>query len=429
MQLTLSRALLLFDQGRYDLAENEARRALSEQPDDGYAHALLALCLLKRKDYTQAMREATEAVRLNPTVAYSHYVAGHILLAANRHDHALKAAEAAIAFDPSAPTHYALVAQIHLDRSRWREALKAAETGLAIDPENVECNNARGMALVKLGRRAEAGASMQQTLALDPHDAFTHANQGWALLHERKPQQAMQHFREALRIDPTLDWARAGIVEALKAKNFIYRWMLAYFLFMSRLGSRAQWLIMMGGWFGAQALKQLGKNNPAIGAITTPIIVVYAIFAILTWLAYPFFNLLLRLNKFGRLALSREQIIASNCVGLTLLVCLLCIVGVITLGWSMLIDAAIMSGLLALPVAGWFGLPKGWPRYAMLAGIVTLIGIGAMHLWRMSKVGGFEPTMLKKDFESQELVSTFAVGIFITTIAGNVLAGVRIKKG
>lgn len=429
MHTALSRALLLYDQNRYDLAENETRRVLAEQPDNGYAHALLALCLLKRKDYSQAIREATEAVRLSPTVAYSHYVAGHILLATNRHDNALKAAEAAITFDPSAPTHYALVAMIHLDRGRWREALKAAETGLAIDPENVECNNVRGMALVKLGRRSEAGASMRQTLALDPHDAFTHANQGWALLHERKPQQAMEHFREALRIDPTLDWARAGIVEALKAKNFVYRWMLAYFLSMSRLNPRVQWMIMMGGWFGAQFLKQIGNTHPAIAPFTTPIIIVYAIFAILTWLAYPFFNLLLRLNKFGRLALSREQVLAANCVGAALLVCLLCIIGLLTLGWTMLIDAAVMSGLLALPIAAAFGVSKGWPRYAMFGAIGVLVGIASVHLWRMSIVGGMGPSMLKSDFEAHELLTTFAYGILTATIAGNMLAKVRIKKG
>jgi tetratricopeptide (TPR) repeat protein len=421
--------MLLYDQGRYDLAETETRRVLAEQPDEGYAHALLALCLLRRKDFTQALREATEAVRLNPTVAYSHYAAGHVLLAADRHENAMKAAEAAISFEPGAPRNYALLASIHLDRRRWRDALVAAEMGLALDPEHVQCNNIRGMALVKLGRRAEAGATMQQALARDPEDAFTHANRGWALLHERKPKEAMEHFREALRLDPTMDWARAGIVEALKARNFVYRWMLAYFLYMSRLNSRAQWMIMMGGWFGAQLLKQAGERYPAIAPFTTPLIIAYVVFAVLTWLAEPFFNLLLRISRYGRLALSRAQTVAANCIGSVLLLALLCVVGYFVLKWDMLIEASVMTGLLALPLAGAFRVPIGWPRAVMFGAVAALAGLEGVHLWRMAQIGGMGGRTLQVDWDKQQLLTTFAWAILISTIAGNALAGVRIKKG
>ena len=38
----------------------------------------------------------------------------------------------------------------------------------------------------------------------------------------------------------TLDWARVGMIEALKARNPVYRLLLLYFLWMSRLARRAR---------------------------------------------------------------------------------------------------------------------------------------------------------------------------------------------
>ncbi|MDB5311521.1 MAG: tetratricopeptide repeat protein [Gemmataceae bacterium] len=46
---------------------------------------------------------------------------------------------------------------------------------------------------------------------------------GWALLHARQPAEALTHFREALRLDPTNEWARDGLIEALKARYWVYR--------------------------------------------------------------------------------------------------------------------------------------------------------------------------------------------------------------
>ena len=83
---------------------------------------------------------------------------------------------------------------------------------------------------------------------------LTHANQGWALLHRGNYQRALEHFREALRIDPELDWARAGIVEALKAHHFIYRQMLRFFLWIGRQARVAQWVIILGILFGPRML-------------------------------------------------------------------------------------------------------------------------------------------------------------------------------
>ena len=73
------------------------------------------------------------------------------------------------------------------------------------------------------------------------------------------------HFKETLRINPSLDWARAGMVETLKARNFIYRWLLQYFFFMARLQPQgAGWAIVIGGYFAYQYALSTAQNNPTL---------------------------------------------------------------------------------------------------------------------------------------------------------------------
>src|SRR5690606_32575690 len=130
------------------------------------------------------------------------------------------------------------------------------------------------------------------------------------------------HFRESLRLDPTNDWAKAGLVEGLKASNFIYAWMLRYFLWMQGLSPGARWGIILGGYFGSRMLNGLAKANPALAPWVFPILLLYIVFAVMTWLAAPIFNLLLFLHPLGRHALGTDQKAQASWVGACLAIAL-----------------------------------------------------------------------------------------------------------
>ena len=381
MNANLERALLLYQQSRHELAEAELRQSLATEPHDSYAHALLALCLAHREKFQEATSEAHQAIHLKPDFSFAHFAHARVLFERNRFDEAKSAIEEAIRLDCADADYFSLLASIHCQEHRWREALKAAEQGLEFDPEHVGCTNLRAIAMVKLGRRAEAGATIDAALAKNPESALTHANQGWTLLEKGKPKEALHHFREALRLDPENEWARQGIVEALKARNFIYALMLKYFLWMSRFSRRGQWGIIIGAFVGNRILAVLASSVPALGPWLMPVRILYVCFALMTWMAYPFFNLLLRLNRFGRLVLSREQTVASNWFGLCLLCALIALVGCFFRGFdSPWVIGALVFGLLLLPVSAVFKCPPGWPRNTM-AGLtlgLLLLGAGAL---------------------------------------------------
>jgi len=326
------RAMLLIEQGRFSLAENEVRGALAGDPDDPSLHAMLAICLRHQEQFPEAEREARQAVGLGPDLPMTHSVLGDVLLAAGRHDEAEAATKEAISLNPEHEGHWTLLAQIHLGKRRWAEALEAADAALRIEPEDVDANNVRAVALVHLNRRDEAGQTIADTLRRQPDNTMTHANQGWTLLHANKPREALDHFREALRLDPGNEWARRGIVESLKARNIIYRMMLGWFLWMNRLSGGARKGVLIGGFVGYIVLGQVAQRQPALAIYILPLLLLYLAFVILTWISVPLFDLMLRLSRFGRHALSRNQIACSN--------------------WLMLLMAAGLAGIAAV-IAGY----------------------------------------------------------------------------
>jgi tetratricopeptide (TPR) repeat protein len=422
MNQNLERALLLYQQSRYDMAETELRQALAAEPHDAYAHALLALCLAHREKFQEATDEAQQAIHLEPDFPFAHYAHAHVLYDRNRFPDALTVINEAIRLEPDDADYFALLANIHFQERRWQNALDAAEQGLQFDPEHVGCTNLRAMAMVKLGRKSEAGRTIDTALAKNPDNSLTHANQGWTLLEHGEPKKAAEHFREALRLDPQNEWARRGIIEALKAQNFIYAMMLKYFLWMAKFSRRGQWGIVLAGYFGYRMVNALAQSNPDLAPWLLPLQILYVCFALMTWMAYPFFNLLLRLNRFGRLVLSREQTVASNWFGLCLFIALAGLVACIIMGFvAPWIFIALVFGLLLLPVSSVFKCHSGWPRNVMaaIAIALALLGIGSI----VGRFFGEEPSDT-----TNTLLGLFVFGTVASTWVANFLVLQRPKK-
>lgn len=376
----LARAHFLVSQGRYDLAEQELRLSLAEDSQSSNAHELLALCLAEREQFDEAESEARAAVHLAPEAPSAFLVLAIVLRARRRFPEAQLAIEESLRLDPEQAHAFGILSQLWLAQDDWNKALEAADRGLAIDPENIECANLRAAALTKLGRRQEAGQTIQSTLQRAPDDSFTHSNQGWALLEAGDRTRAMEHFREALRLEPDNDWARAGIVEALKSKNLLYRLMLGYFLRMARLSSQARWVIIMVVFLLPGLLRGVALSNPALAPVLNLTGTLIILFAILTWLAYPMFNLMLLADKFGRHALSRDQRLGAVLIGGFLLSAI--VLGLV--GWALndglLLLATVNVAMISIPASAIMGCSAGWPRWAMLAATAALASLGLIPL-------------------------------------------------
>lgn len=413
-----ARAMILQQQRRFADAAQELRQVLVAEPQNGTAHAVLALCLMvDERGYAEATAEAQQAVGLAPDLPLAHYALGCVLHKRQHLAEAKAAAHEAIQLDSADPDHFALLAGIEFDLRNWPAVLEHAEHALAIDPDHAWATNLRAMALVKLGRRAEAAHAMGEVLARDPENAYSHANQGWTLLHRGDHRQARVHFREALRLDPTLDWARAGMVEALKSGFPPYKYLLLFWLWMARLSGRAQWGVIIGAWVGYQVIRNIARNNPDAAKFLWPIMGAYIAFVIMTWLAYPLLNLMLRLHRDGRYALAREQVMQSNLIGVLLVICLAAIGLFIATRNDGYFTLMVVSGLLVMPAAGLFMAPNGWPRNVMLGVAIALTLIGGVSVALAFTFGQGGP-----------LLGLFVLGIVASQLAANAMPMFRPKQ-
>ncbi len=320
----LLRARVLMSQNRTEMAEEQLRMVLASESSHSEAHALLALCLVEREAWDAATEEAQQAIFHGPEDSTAHYSLARVMLKRNRLREARESIKEALRLSPWNAGYFATLGAIEAAGERWEEVLEAAQQGLEADPEDEGCENLRAAALTNLGRRSEAGLTIQEALRRNPENAFTHANEGWRLLHVRQPEQAMVHFREALRLDPNLEWARRGIVEAMKARFFIYRMMLGFFLWIGRFPPKTRLVLLIGMPIAQSVLQTTVASVPALEFLAFPLMLIYLLFVWMTWTSSALFNLVLMLNPFGRLALNREEKVQAIATGSCVAAALAC---------------------------------------------------------------------------------------------------------
>jgi len=406
----LHKALALMNVSRYDLAEQELRARLAQDPHDASGHAILALVLSQQDKGQQALEEAEAAVGLAPDESFCHFARATVLRDAKKPAEAARSVEEAIRLDPGDPDYYALLAAIRLDQDRWADALTAAEQGLKQDPENEDCQGCRAVALASLGRTAEAEASSRQALSTAPANAEAHATRGWTLLQAGRHAEALESYREALRLNPNLERARAGIVEALKARNPLYRLVLRYLFWMHSLGKRGRWIFIIGLVVGVQGFSAVARSVPWLEPFRMPVLLAYIGFAVLSWVAVPFSNLLLMLNRFGRLSLKPAE--RRSALGLG--VCFLVMAAGFAAGFAtgdFLAECVGFLGLtMSMPVSA--ALRRETTRQRLILGTCALLllaaGIAAIAL-----IAQNHPRALT-------LINTYMIGWVIFSWVGNI---------
>lgn len=374
----LARGLLLMQQERGPEAIKEFQAALGAEPDDFRAHAFLAILHARAARYKEAEEHAGRALAIAPDEAFAHVAQAQMLFERNRFAAAEAAVAEAIRLEPHDAEQFSLLASCRMMQERWRDAVAAADSGLALDPAHAGCATIRSQALLQLGDRAGAAATIAATLHRNPDAANAHASQGWAALHGNDPRAAVDHFREALRLEPTNEFARLGIVEALKARNPIYRWLLRYFLWTSRLPRGLRWGLVIGGVLGSRALRQVVGVNPALIWPVGLLLAAYAIFIVLTWIGDAVFNLLLLLDPVGRHALSDDQRRGAQVFGCVLLLVAGLAGGGVAVRSPALLMAAILWGLTSLVVPSVWRCERGWPRRGAAAAVSTVAALAAV---------------------------------------------------
>lgn len=410
----LQNAQFYLQHNRVSDAEKELKKALAGNPNDPFALALLSHCKTELKKFSEAVELAEKAVAHNPNDPFLFYLLARAYFFSKEIPKARFAIKEGLRLNPNQPDLFYLRAQIEFYQENWEAALLETEKGLELAPEDVNLINLRAQALVKLNRKEEAAHTINFALHQAPENPYSHSNKGWVAIERGKYEDALSHFKEALRLDADNAYARAGLKEALKAKNVLYRGILKYFLWMGKLQERGRWAFIIGVYLIYQVFIWLSESYPELAPFLYPFIVFYILFAFSTWIARPISNLFLRLHPLGKHALDKDEILGSNIAGV------LFFGAILFISWYFITDNFFMLllggflGIMLIPVGGTFGVDsKTKARKYMVYYSLALAAIGLL--------GIFVPDL-------NILIMVFALGIFAFGWVANYLSSLATKE-
>jgi tetratricopeptide (TPR) repeat protein len=369
----LARAQLLMGQRRYRMAEDELRKALRDQPESAPLHAYLALCMAEDPARArEAMDEATWATAYDPALPAGWYVLSLLQSRQGLGFEAEKTARIALGLAPELPPLLLHLATLMMDRERYRDGLEFAERVLAVAPHDPPALMTAGALRSRLGQHGEAEADFNRALALAPDDPAVQANAGWAALRRGDQSAGLRHFRASLRREPGEKSAQRGLLEALRARNPLYRGFL-------RVALRLYWIPPYFKWVAIAVSITLLAFVFILDLspwLLRPLQAGVIAGAVLTWTAKPLADLLMLADAAGRAVLDRAQKVAA--VGVAALLALALLLG---LAWAG--GAPRGTGLAAI-FAVFFTIPlTAVPRYppgrwrTVLAALTVLLAVPA----------------------------------------------------
>lgn len=389
------RAQQLVDQNRLAEAEKLLKKIISEDGDDIHALSILAMVKGLQKDFAEAEKLIQYCLGTAPEDNYLLLTQSHLLLMAGKYAQAEQIALQLLCAEPQDADHHSLLGQIYLAQKQGEKALKQFNISLEIDPKDTITLNFRSLALTHLGRNEESNSSISSALVQDPENSFSHCIRGVNYLKEGRASKALEHFRNALRDDPDSEEAKVGIVSALQSKHLGYRLYLQYRYGYGRLSRKTKVRIALVTLVLTLIALIFWLWVPTYAIIGKIVLIIYGIYLHLTLITQPFFDLLLRSHKVGKLALSPRRIEASNYFGIALLF------GIVTATIFFITQNALWgnAALVAVGMLGPLGtmnIPKNRENQARLTYFAfTLLAIGALGiLYGILKGETFNPVAI-----------------------------------
>ena len=368
------RAYQLFSDQHYQEAEKVLNDVLVAEPENPWAHSLLALCLSYREEFRQATSEARAGVKHGSEIAFSHYALASILDDQDMFNEALISIRQAVRLDPDDALFHAQLAVIYLQQHRWNEAVESAGRGLVIDPGDTDCKTITDQALTMLGEISQNMEGLPDNLPSNPEAAKAYLNAGLASMSDGKRRIAMRHFCQALVLDPGLARAQQAIVSTVRAGNRVHGWTLAGLLWVSRLNP---WFRAFLICFGLAAVVVLEGRILVNRMLVIDSIAVLAVIYLL-WLPQALSHAVLLLSSIGRRAMTSEQKRQSAVLGFVLLLVLAWLILWGFLGSPVALLIAGSLGLLTVPLTLIYACPNGKGRAMMGVATVAQAALGAL---------------------------------------------------
>ncbi len=194
------KSTILYDQGEYLKAIDNAYFAILEKGDHSEAHRRRAMAYLARQQFDKALNAANRAIQIDEKDAEAHSLRGMAYTAKKNLPQALADQNKAISLAPQLPGPYQRRAAVDLAQGDYASAMKDVEYALQLQPDFVDALCDRAYLRSLSHETGKALADVNAAIKLQPRSAKAHFVRGAILVASEKYDQAIASLDEAIRL-------------------------------------------------------------------------------------------------------------------------------------------------------------------------------------------------------------------------------------
>lgn len=284
----LRQAQRMIDGGHLDRAIELLTRALSEDPDSGDAHAMLAFCLVGKKRLYAAELEAGYALTLESDSPFAHLAMAAVSLASRKFVDAERHLDSAKALAPESAAAHRLAASLYRLWGKPERAQVEIEQARALDPESAETWTQAGWLAFDRGQRDLAREYAVEALERDPEHVDALTLLGHCDLAAGRTEEARAHALWALQQEPE-DSGAMTLFAAVKARK---SWLLGvWWRFQSfvNAGSQRRTIALLIGAYLLYRIGAIALDQNGLKTESAYLTLVWLAFCVYTWFAPTIF--------------------------------------------------------------------------------------------------------------------------------------------
>lgn len=212
--LLLYRAGLLLAVGQAGEAKTSIEEALTTQPENSDAYALLAMIAIVQNDKAQSLELATRAIALDTSSPSAKLALSYVQQAHFKIEEALGSVREASTIDPRNALVWARLAKLHMSVGDLDRAQEAAHQAVALNPDIARTKTVLGFAHLLQIHTQQAKNIFSEAITLDQTDPMPRLGMGLALIREGKLEAGRIELEIAASLDPASSLIRSYLGKA-----------------------------------------------------------------------------------------------------------------------------------------------------------------------------------------------------------------------
>lgn len=287
-------------QGQDDLAIDQLRDLLSQDPQYARAHGLLASCLLAQSRLHAAEYEVKTALEINPTDAYLFFVRAQVDLHQRRFKQALQYCDEALSLSPQLVSVYLLKSEVYMLLDKRDQAYENIVQAASLEPDNEDVIVAYGEYHLAIGDYEKAEGCAKDALAIDAQAEDANILMGKIKLAQGNIPEAEYHAKFVISRNPNSSVA-LNLFSHIKMRSnfFLGLWWRAN-SWITTLGNTKAVMVLIGAYLLfnllSQVLNDLGQ--PGLGELVS---YTWLLLVVYSWVGVPMYYRALKkeLKKFS----------------------------------------------------------------------------------------------------------------------------------